>query len=248
VRRKIRGKELISSTAGELSSEGFVSILEEREGYYSFLSQSYLHEPSRIFLDEVKEQLHFFKEKAVFQTGVELLDGYFEDWKTESAAGQTDLAKEFAYLFLAPGEHRVHPYESVHRGRNRLLKGLPHDEVAQKFRELELGVKKECRELEDHIALEMEFMEVLCRGTIDACGDNDWKKIASLLEEQQVFLKKHLLRWVPRFCRRVFAEARSPFYKGVALLTEAYVLMEKGEIRALRNYCESLFGHRRCTM
>jgi TorA maturation chaperone TorD len=226
----------------QLTSQEFMNLLGKRAGYYSFLSQSFLEEPSHAFLQELGTQLHVFKEDAKFHQGAELLTDYFREWKTESTVKQKELAKEFAYLFLAPGEHHVHPYESVHRCPNRLLKGQPYDEIVREFREMGLGVRQECRELEDHIALEMEFMEVLCGETIQACEEGDKTRVASLLDKQQTFLRKHLLKWVPQFCKRICEEAKSSFFKGIAMMTEAFVLEEREQVRFLRNHCEFLWS------
>ena len=222
--------------------QSFISILEKRRGYYSFFSQSYLEEPSLVFLQELEAQLHIMKENPLSELGVALLDDYFSEWRARSKAKHNELAKEFAYLFLAPGEHRVQPYESVYRCPSRLLKGQPYDEVVQELREMGLGIKKECRELEDHIALEMEFMEVLCRETIQACEEGDKTRVGFLLDKQQTFLRKHLLKWVPQFCKRLCEEAKSSFFKGIALVTEAFVLGEREQIRFLQNQYEVLLS------
>ncbi|UCF58025.1 MAG: molecular chaperone TorD family protein, partial [Deltaproteobacteria bacterium] len=127
-----------------------------------------------------------------------------------------------------------HPYESVHRSKKRLFKQEPYDQVIQALRESGLGKREECKELEDHIALEFEYMEILCGDTMLALGENQKRKVHELLERQRLFLVRHLLRWVPGFCRKVCQEARSQFYQGIALITEAFISSERGRIDKLK--------------
>lgn len=61
---------------------------------------------------------------------------------------------------------------------------------------------------EDHIAMELSFMAYLC-------GQYGKEDTHVLLEEQQVFLKEHLLNWTDRFVADIETYARTEFYKAV---------------------------------
>jgi len=207
--------------------------LGTREKFYGFLAQSFSSEPNLEFLSELGAQIDIFRKNPLFKKGADLLYAFFEEAGTQLNEKQGDLAREFVFLFLAPGVHRVHPYESVHRSKKRLFKQEPYDQVVHALRGSGLGKREGCKELEDHIALELEYMEILCGDTLRAFWENDKEKAHELLERQRLFLVKHLLRWVPGFCRRVYKEARSKFYQGIALITEAFISSERDRIGKL---------------
>ncbi len=232
---------LLEKTQGNFyESAHFLQVLGTREGFYGFLAQTYLTEPSVEFLCELVAQLDIIKKNKLFQKGTDLLYYFFEGSDDKLQDKQGMLAKEFVYLFVAPGIHCIHPYESVHRSKKRLLKQEPYDQVIQALRESGLGKREECKELEDHIALEFEYMEILCGDTMRALVGNEKGKVRELLERQRLFLVKHLLRWVPGFCKRICQESNSQFYQGIALITEAFLSSEKARIDKLKNSLDYL--------
>lgn len=80
---------------------------------------------------------------------------------------------------------------------------------------------------EDHIALELEFMGVLCRRAIEFAEVGDKKALEENLDLQKEFLKDHLLNWTKEFFDSIRSCPGSNFYKGFASFTEAFLKMEK---------------------
>jgi putative dimethyl sulfoxide reductase chaperone len=230
-------KEMTQKIAPEedCCSDEFAQILCAREGFYGFLAQCYLAEPSMDFLYELDAQLETLGKYKLYQKGAGLLSSFFEESDGRLQTRHQDLVKEFAYLFLAPGAHRVHPYESIHRSKKRLLKQEPYDLVVQAFRASGLGKQKDCKELEDHIALEFEYMEITCAEARFALESNNNNKVRELLDKQRLFLVRHILRWVPEFCKSVYRESKTQFYQGIALLTDAFISSERAQIEMLKN-------------
>ena len=221
---------------GEYSnSDDFLQIIYSRESVYGFLAQSYLSEPSVEFLDDLYAQLDSIRNNKLFQKGGDLLHAFYGGSSEKLQDKQQDLVKEFAYLFLVPGAHQIHPYESVHRSTKRLLKQKPYDQVVQVFRESGLGKMEDCKELEDHIALEFEYMETMCVEIRNAFEKKENEKVLELLEKQRLFLVKHILRWVPEFRKSVHRKSKTPFYQGIALLTDVFISSEKAQIDRLKN-------------
>ncbi len=236
-------KEVVQEKTADAfcETDDFAQILGAREGFYGFLAQSYLTEPNLEFLSELSSQIDIIRKNDLFHKGADLLNDFFEGTGTQFSEKQGDLAKEFVYLFVAPGGHRVHPCESVHRSKKRLLKQEPFDQVVSALRETGLGKREECKELEDHISLEFEYMEILCGDTMRAFRENEKEKVYELLERQRLFLVRHILRWVPEFCRTVYRESKTQFYQGIALITEAFISSEKAQIDRLKMGLESLW-------
>lgn len=224
-----------------VDSSNFAKILWTREGLYGLLSQSYLTEPSLEFLYELDAQVSIISKNKLFHKGTDLLHAFFENFNLNIQEKQQSLVKEFTYLFLAPGAHQIHPYESVHCSKNRLFKQEPYDQVVQVLRGSGLEKMQECRELEDHIALEFEYMEIMCAETRFAVESNKNGMATELLDKQLLFLAGHILRWVPAFCETVYTRSKTQFYQGIALLTDAFISSEKIQIDILKtslSYCE----------
>lgn len=80
---------------------------------------------------------------------------------------------------------------------------------------------------EDHIALELEYMEQLCNETQQALARRDWLTVSVCLKEQLGFLVHHLLKWVPAFCADIEKYAETEFYKAVAKITNGYLDLER---------------------
>jgi TorA maturation chaperone TorD len=217
------------------NASDFLQIMCDREGIYGFLAQSYLAEPSVEFLHDLYSQLEDIRNNKLFQEGGDLLHEFYGTPEVEFQEKQRDLVKEFAYLFLVPGDHRIHPYESVHRSTKRLLKQKPYDLVVKVFRESGLGKIQECKELEDHISLEFEYMEIMCAEIRAAFEQGSNEQAHELLEKQRLFLIRHILRWVPEFCKKVHKVSKTPFYQGIALLTDAFIASEKVQIGILQD-------------
>ena len=146
---------------------------------------------------------------------------------------ESDLAAEFAGLFLNASRQSVHPFESVYTSEEKLLMQRARDEVLNEYRRAGLERIQEFREPEDHIALEFEFMSNLCNKTLDALQAHDRTAARESLEWQKRFFDEHLNVWIPHFCRDLARLAQSDFYRGIALLTAELLEMEREMIPAL---------------
>jgi TorA maturation chaperone TorD len=47
-----------------------------------------------------------------------------------------------------------------------------------------------------------------------------------ILKDQKAFLDEHLLKWVPDWTRDVMNSAETDFYKGMALLLDAFLNLD----------------------
>lgn len=81
----------------------------------------------------------------------------------------------------------------------------------------------------DYLFNELDFCGYLAdRPIADSAGeDADAEDAAGesseAIEQLETFIDEHLGQWVPGFCAEVTAEAREPFYRGLAVLTNAFV-------------------------
>jgi len=203
-------------------------LMMDRARVYSFLSRIYREELDEEFLIGMKqgfrsvdceepELRHAYGNLHMFLNRIEIDDELV-----------TGLASDYADLFLGIGKHPAHPYESVYRGRNGTVMGIPRDEVIGFYRKESLRRAEWFKEPEDHVAIVLEFMAYLClkeKETLEirpAVRDRQWIRL------QLDFLEQHLKNWVPAFCNDILkCPTRYEFYDGIAEFTKAYIIFEE---------------------
>lgn len=130
-----------------------------------------------------------------------------------------DLAVDFLHTFIGVTqeiEHAAFPYESVYTSPERLLMQDARDEVLAAYRAARVVLVDEACEPEDHLAFELEFMQLLGERAADAVEAGDEEECARLLSVRRAFLDEHLLNWVPAFAVDVQRVARTGFYRALA--------------------------------
>jgi TorA maturation chaperone TorD len=132
--------------------------------------------------------------------------------------------QEFMELFKVPGGRYVAPYESVFRDVREiegqrvggLLLGQSAVDVQKWYRLAALEFKDDCKELPDHIAIELEYLAHLCgkEREFAAAGDESHRRRAQ--EMQRDFLAAHVCSWIGALRDRIAQKARGAFYRAVA--------------------------------
>lgn len=113
-------------------------------------------------------------------------------------------------------EQVAFPYESVYTSPEHLLMQDARDEVLAAYRAAKVVLVDEACEPEDHLAFELEFMQLLGERAAEALEAGDDGSCANLLEARRAFLEEHLLNWVPDFADDVQRVARTGFYRALA--------------------------------
>jgi TorA maturation chaperone TorD len=125
--------------------------------------------------------------------------------------------RRLTYAFLSK------MYEREYRTKSHLMFQEPRDEVLSAYWKASVDKVKEFTEPEDHIAVELQFMEYLCRKTVDALERNEVEEANRYQQAQKEFINNHLAKWVPEFTKDILENATTDFYKGVAYITDAFV-------------------------
>ncbi len=97
------------------------------------------------------------------------------------------------------------------------------DEVLALYRAAGLDKQDSWKEGEDHIALELEFMQILSERTVEALTQGDMDAAVSLIKRQNGFLEDHLSAWVPFLAGEMVRFAKTDFYRGLAYLVQGFV-------------------------
>jgi len=191
-----------------------MEIIKNRENLYRLLARLYKKEVD-VNLIEAMQKMKFPKETS----GEELSEGYkllIESLENINSDSIDDLDVDYAKVFLGAGISEgtaAFPYESVYTSRKKSMMQEARDQVREIY--LSKGLIKTDEEynyVEDHIALEFEYMAYLCEN-----GN---------LDEQKNFLKTHLLNWIPKFCEDIEKHANTKFYKAIGKITKGYLKLD----------------------
>ncbi len=200
-----------------------------RSQIYSFLSACFRDEitPDTItaFLGKKAETIKALqhvseKDSAEMES---IIDEISRGWTEVSGEKRLQLRKEFAFLFLTPSG--VKPFESVYRGKKKLLMDKPWEEVRSFFRELGLEKSPEEDHPEDHAAVELGFMANFAHMTSKTeVGDGEWQELVAIQDE---FLQNHISLWIPDLCDDILEkEEKIEFYGLIARLAKAFIGLE----------------------
>jgi TorA maturation chaperone TorD len=144
----------------------------------------------------------------------------------DEAQLQEALAVDYTQLFHGPRNHHP-PYESVQTGGEEAeLNGDATREVRRFFDTAGLVFDEECRELADHLSVELACMAELAGREAAAREAGDAVQMERRVEEQTTFLEQHLGRWAPAFGHLVADSAETNFYRQAGRLLAGFVESE----------------------
>lgn len=207
------------TTAAELQA-----VFEQRAGTYQLLARLYCKEIDERLLKELRaKRWRVSTGNASVDEGHRLIATYLSRvWENTL----TELAADYMRVFYGHGYNShsaAYPFESVYTSEKRLLMQSARDEVLALYRAAGLKKGDSWKEGEDHIGLELEYMQVLATRTAEALGARDERKAVQLVKMQLNFLREHLSQWVPILARNMEKFAKTDFYVGLAYLTDGFV-------------------------
>lgn len=204
------------------------SVLEGRRATYGMLARLYRREVSEAYLDELlKMRCPINTGNADVDAGYRLLHHFLSHvWERTLE----DLDRDFLRTFIGyntTGHAAAYPNESIHTSPDRLMMQDARDEVRAIYRAAGLESNEGWNQGEDHIALELEYMQVECQRTLDALDADDVEEASRHLLRQYHFLMDHLISWVPFLVRDMLKFSQTEFYQGVAYLTRGFLDVDR---------------------
>lgn len=216
-------------------------VHENRRLMYAFLSRMYEREVTLDLLKELSDSknpilatgsLEEFDDEKL-RKGFEILSRYLKAAsKRDLNQVKLELAVEYASLFLGVKGKPAHPSESVYASKEQSMYQEPRDRVLFTYWEAGVDKKKEYTEPEDHIAIELQFMEYLCRKIVEALQKSERCEAIKYLQVQDQFVRDHLAKWVPQLMKDIIESAEVDFYKGIADITDAFIAIDGKAIPA----------------
>ncbi len=216
-----------------------VELMNARARSYGMLARLFREEVDLPTLREL-QQMRFPQAtgNAAADEGYHQLYDYLKRAWDDSV---TELAIDYVSTFIGHGVNgysAAYPYESVYTSERRLLMQEARAEVLATLRENEL-MRGNWNEAEDHIALELEFMQRLSLRAAEALSDNAEDEAIAYLRTSYDFLENHLLNWVPMLVADMRMHARTLFYQGLAQLTLGSLREDEAVLRELLDSAEA---------
>lgn len=207
----------------------FESVLEGRVKTYGMLARLYRKEVSEGYLDQL---LHM---SCPINTGnVDVDNGYrlFHHYLSHAwERTLEDLERDYLRTFIGyntTGHAAAYPNESIHTSPDRLLMQDARDEVRAIYRAAGLENSDAWNQGEDHIAIELEYMQIEGQRALDAARAGDEAGTGKHLMRQYNFLMEHLIGWVPFLVRDMLKFSETEFYQGLAYLTRGFLDVDRG--------------------
>ena len=204
-----------------------VDFMTRRARTYGLLARIFRVEVDGKFLEELRHL------KFPTSTGNEHVDyGYrtmYNYLKGTWEDALLDLARDYARTFIGHGNNgrsAAYPFESVHTSEKRLLMQDARDEVLAIYRANLLKKGEEWNDCEDHIALELEFMQVMSERTAKALKEGKEDEAVEMLKTQRAFVGQHLANWVPMFVSDIKYFSQTDLYIGAGELLLGFVQTE----------------------
>ncbi|MFZ7113413.1 MAG: TorD/DmsD family molecular chaperone [Desulfatiglandales bacterium] len=194
---------------------------------------SWYRYPEQSSIEELKKKVEEIRSafEALDITGnfdaIKELDGLFD---ALDGLSLTDLQAEYVRLF----DYRppCPLFESSYTELEKNNPGKVKLSVEDFYNEFGLDASPSSPEPPDHLMLELEFMHFLSFKEGEAL-QHDGPDIEKYRVAQKRFCKTHLQKWVPAFCERLRDNADQSFFRGLADLTEDFVLQDTDYIEAL---------------
>ena len=205
-----------------LTTEELAAFFADRAAMYGVLATLFREE---LTWEQIKDlrQMRFPQ-----NSGNATLDAGFREVRDYLASAwrgsESDLAVDYSRTFIGSGTSgysAAYLYESVYTSDRRLLAREARGEVLQYFRNN--GLKKGAwNDLEDHIALELEFMQILSLRIAEALREGDEARALNDIRCSYDFVRNHLNNWVPMLAGDMLKFAETGLYRGLAHLVLGY--------------------------
>ncbi|MFR7404149.1 MAG: molecular chaperone [Coriobacteriaceae bacterium] len=231
-------EEAVVEGAAASEDVNLVELMNARARSYGMLARLFREEVDLPTLREL-QKMRFPQAtgNAAADEGYHQLYDYL---KRAWDASVTEFAIDYVSTFIGHGVNgysAAYPYESVYTSERRLLMQEARAEVLATLRER--VETRNWNEAEDHIALELEFMQRMALRAAEALSDNAEDEAIAYLRTSYDFLENHLMNWVPMLVADMRMHARTLFYQGLGQLTLGSLQEDEAVLRELLDSVEA---------
>ena len=223
-----------NTTLDQEAIEEYAQLMEGRAAVYGLLVRLYRKEIDQALLDELHEMTF-----PVHSDDNDIDEGYYRIAKYLSNIWEntlTEIAIDYTRCFVGHGNDAhaaAYPFESVYMSPKRLLMQDARDEVLAIYRSAGLDKNESWNEGEDHLSVELEYLQVLCHRAKEALENGDEKAAEQIILNQKNFLHDHVLKWTPFFLDDMLCFAQTGMYQGLAYLTRGFLRQDYALVKDL---------------
>jgi TorA maturation chaperone TorD len=217
-----------------------------RSKLYLLISWSLLYPEDEEFLDYLRCGEFVEDGRTALETLQAMLDGAggeravqkIHALKKQLDLAETLIASECANWQLGDlqAEHRrvfsnvitldCPPYETLFGNDHVFAQSHVMGDISGFYKAFGVELSKDIHERLDHLSVEFEFMHFLAyKESYSRCHDGA-EKTQIVVDAQKKFVKNHIGRWVPLFCRMLSKKADSGLFKLVADMTADWMEFE----------------------
>ncbi len=143
------------------------------------------------------------------------------------------MAVDFTQLFIGPTEF-ISPYESIFHKRDDddwgKLWGADTVRVKKFIESAGIEFADDYGGIPDHISVELEFIGKVTEKVDEAMTAGNFNDAVYFLKMKKLFFDKHLSQWVPVFCDKAAAKAKTSFYREISRLLKSFIEMEHQDV------------------
>jgi TorA maturation chaperone TorD len=134
-----------------------------------------------------------------------------------------DLQSEHRRVFSNVITLDCPPYETLFGNDHVFAQSHVMGDIAGFYKAFGVELSRDIHERLDHLSVELEFMHFLAyKESYSRCHDGA-DKTQIVVDAQKKFVKNHIGRWVPLFCRMLARKADSGFFKLMADVTSDWM-------------------------
>ena len=220
---------MIETMPAELA-ENLIDFCENRDRVYALLSRCYETEIDAAFAEALAGEAALASDDAGLAAGFAALQADLADCD-EDALEQLAVVFDRAFFGMGPRTaQKAFPYESVYTSEGGLMMQEAYAEVLHVYRGAGFAKNPGFKEPEDHLAVELAFMALLCGRAVEALRAGDEAGAERQLRAQREFLSDHLLNWIDRFTADVRKAAEDGVYFDLATFTEDFLTADAAEL------------------
>lgn len=198
-----------------------IEHLEDERNITSLLRAIYWEEPSEDLLIRLSASEPVAEENSM-DRGLNTLLAAVHRNRSRLGEYSQELAVEFAGLFIGPRQPPAVPFASFYISETATLMSDVTIDVRKRYLAAGLAVKELNKLPDDHIAVELEFIDFLAARCTGSFRAGDREAAARAFQNLEAFLREHFSRWAPQFAQRVIDAAAGDFYRGAGIMLKEF--------------------------
>lgn len=216
-------------------------LLADRQFIYSLLHKIFGRDPDKDIMDIILSDSTCEAFEILSETENDVFAKvplFIEELRKDMAEDDKFISKlksEYTKLFVGPLELVAPPWESIYNGEDAMLFQESTLRVREFYRSFGLIPEGYPRVADDSLALELAFMTELANRSLKALADGDDAALKKNLNGSGVFLRSHMLTWIPKFLTKMANAPSDYMYPQFSVVLDAFIKKDEEIITELLN-------------